>query len=96
MFFGRVAIDHGDITSHGLTDVHGDVVDVDDESTTSTTSATSGTLTPQTPNGTEFYWPSKNISCEVDSNDGSALLTQAFCLTHRTTQVSARSRRTAP
>jgi hypothetical protein len=37
-------------------------------------------LVPQTSSATEFYSPSKNISCELD-NGGPSALTQAFCLT---------------
>ena len=50
-------------------------------STTSTTSQTSGTLVPQTSTGTEFLSPSKNISCEIDSNFGPSAITSALCLT---------------
>jgi hypothetical protein len=50
-------------------------------STTSTTTQTSGTLVPQTSTVTEFYSPSKNISCEIDNNLGSSALTSALCLT---------------
>jgi hypothetical protein len=50
-------------------------------STTSSTSATSGTLVPQTPTITEFYSPSKNISCEIDNNVGTSGTTAALCLT---------------
>jgi hypothetical protein len=50
-------------------------------STTSSTSQTSGTLVPQTPTITEFYSPSKNISCEIDNNAGSTAITSALCLT---------------
>ena len=51
--------------------------------TTSTTSSssTSGTLLPQTATGTEFYSPSKNISCEIDYNFGPSSQTQTLCLT---------------
>jgi hypothetical protein len=49
--------------------------------TTSSTSQTSGTLAPQTPTSTEFYSPTKNISCEIDNNEGSSAMTDAFCLT---------------
>jgi hypothetical protein len=38
-------------------------------------------LAPQTATGTEFYSPSKNISCEIDSNFGPSALTSALCLT---------------
>jgi hypothetical protein len=48
--------------------------------TTSTTSGTSGTLVPQTSSSTEFFSPSKNISCEID-NGASSAMTGAFCLT---------------
>jgi len=50
-------------------------------STTSSTSETSGTLVPQTPTGTEFLSPSKNISCEIDDNLGSSAITSTLCLT---------------
>jgi hypothetical protein len=50
-------------------------------STTSSTSVTSGTLIPQTPTVTEFYSPSKNISCEIDNNVGAGATTSALCLT---------------
>ena len=53
--------------------------------TTSTSSSsstqTTGTLAPQTSTGTEFFSPSKNISCEIDSNFGPSALTSALCLT---------------
>jgi hypothetical protein len=49
--------------------------------TTSTTTQTSGTLVPQTPTSTEFYSPSKNISCEIDNNFGTSAVTSALCLT---------------
>jgi hypothetical protein len=48
---------------------------------TSTTSQTSGTLVPQTSTVTEFYSPSKNISCEIDNNVGSGGTTSTLCLT---------------
>jgi hypothetical protein len=50
-------------------------------STTSSTSQTSGTLVPQSSTVTEFYSPSKNISCEIDNNFGSGDQTNALCLT---------------
>src|SRR5271154_4988618 len=50
-------------------------------STTSSTSETSGTLVPQTSTGTEFLSPSKNISCEIDSNFGPSAITSTLCLT---------------
>jgi hypothetical protein len=50
-------------------------------SSTSTTSQTSGTLVPQTATVTEFYSPSKNISCEIDNNVGTSAVTSALCLT---------------
>ena len=50
-------------------------------STTSSTSQTSGTLVPQTSTGTEFVSPSKNISCEIDSNFGPSAITSTLCLT---------------
>ena len=49
--------------------------------TTSSTSQTSGTLVPQTSTGTEFLSPSKNISCEIDSNFGPSAITSTLCLT---------------
>src|SRR5580698_5295522 len=48
---------------------------------TSSTSQTSGTLAPQTATVTEFYSPSKNISCEIDNNFGSGGTTSTLCLT---------------
>jgi hypothetical protein len=48
---------------------------------TSSTTVTSGTLTPQTATGTEFYSPSKNISCEIDSDFGPSAQSQVLCLT---------------
>jgi len=50
-------------------------------STTSSTAQTSGTLVPQTPTGTEFLSPSKNISCEIDYNFGPSAITSTLCLT---------------
>lgn len=50
-------------------------------SSTSSTSQTSGTLLPQTSTGTEFYSPSKNISCEIDSDFGPSATTSTLCLT---------------
>ena len=49
--------------------------------TTSSTSQTSSTLVPQTPTGTEFLSPSKNISCEIDYNFGPSATTSTLCLT---------------
>jgi len=49
--------------------------------TTSSTSQTSGTLAPQTSTSTEFYSPSKNISCEIDNNFGPSAVTSTLCLT---------------
>jgi len=49
--------------------------------TTSSTSQTSGTLVPQSSTITEFYSPSKNISCEIDNNVGATATTGALCLT---------------
>ena len=49
--------------------------------TTSSTTQTSGTLVPQTATVTEFYSPSKNISCEIDNNLGSSAITSTLCLT---------------
>jgi hypothetical protein len=49
--------------------------------TTSSAPQTSGTLVPQTSTVTEFYSPSKNISCEIDYKFGSSDLTSALCLT---------------
>ncbi len=51
------------------------------QSTTSSISQTSGTLVPQTSTGTEFVSPSKNISCEIDSNFGPSAITSTLCLT---------------
>jgi hypothetical protein len=42
---------------------------------------TSGTLTPQTSTATEFFSPSKNISCEIDYNFGPSSITSTLCLT---------------
>jgi hypothetical protein len=50
-------------------------------STSPSTSQTSGTLSPQTATITEFYSPSKNISCEIDNNVGTSATTGALCLT---------------
>ena len=50
-------------------------------STTSGTSQNPGTLVPQTATITEFYSPSKNISCEIDNNVGTSATTSALCLT---------------
>ena len=50
-------------------------------STTSSTPQTSGTLVPQTATITEFYSPSKNISCEIDNNVVTSATTSALCLT---------------
>ena len=36
---------------------------------------------PQTSTGTEFVSPSKNISCEIDSNFGPSAITSTLCLT---------------
>jgi hypothetical protein len=49
--------------------------------TTSSTTQTSGTLAPQTSTVTEFYSPSKNISCEIDNNLGASAITSTLCLT---------------
>ena len=49
--------------------------------TTSSTTQTSGTLAPQTATVTEFYSPSKNISCEIDNNLGASAITSTLCLT---------------
>jgi hypothetical protein len=38
-------------------------------------------LVPQTSTGTEFYSPSKNISCEIDDNFGPSAITSTLCLT---------------
>ncbi len=38
-------------------------------------------MAPQTSTSTEFYSPSKNISCEIDYNLGPSAVTSAFCLT---------------
>jgi hypothetical protein len=50
-------------------------------SSSTSTSQTSGTLVPQTPTGTEFLSPSKNISCEIDDNFGPSATTSTLCLT---------------
>lgn len=50
-------------------------------SAAATTSTTSGTLTPQSSTVSEFYSPSKNISCEIDNGLGSGGTTGALCLT---------------
>ncbi len=47
----------------------------------SSPSTTSGTLVPQTATVTEFYSPSKNISCEIDNNAGASATTSVLCLT---------------
>jgi hypothetical protein len=49
--------------------------------TTTSTSQTSSTLVPQSSTVTEFYSPSKNISCEIDNNVGTTATTGALCLT---------------
>jgi hypothetical protein len=49
--------------------------------TTGAVTTTTGTLLPQTASVTEFYSPSKNISCEIDSATGPAGVNQALCLT---------------
>lgn len=36
---------------------------------------------PQTATSTEFYSPSKNISCEIDNDFGPSALTSTLCLT---------------
>jgi hypothetical protein len=50
-------------------------------STSSGTTVTSGTLLPETATGTEFYSPSRNISCEIDAGAGSNPGTSTLCLT---------------
>src|ERR1700753_2253734 len=50
-------------------------------SAAATTSTTSGTLAPQSSTVSEFYSPSKNISCEIDNGLGSGGTTGALCLT---------------
>jgi hypothetical protein len=50
-------------------------------STSSGTTVTSGTLAPQTSTSSEFYSPSKNISCEIDANFGTSSQSQVLCLT---------------
>jgi hypothetical protein len=45
------------------------------------TPTTSSSLAPQTATSTEFYSPSKNISCEIDNDFGPSALTSALCLT---------------
>lgn len=49
--------------------------------TTGAVTTTTGTLLPQTANVTEFYSPTKNISCEIDSASGPTGVNQALCLT---------------
>jgi hypothetical protein len=53
--------------------------------TTTTTvppvTTTTGTLVPETPTNTEFYAPSRNISCEIDVQSGTNPENEAFCLT---------------
>jgi hypothetical protein len=51
--------------------------------TSNTTSATTTTVTlvPQTASATEFYAPSGNLECEIDSQFGQGSLTQVMCLT---------------
>ena len=49
--------------------------------TTGAVTTTTGTLLPQTASVTEFYSPTKNISCEIDSANGPAGVNQALCLT---------------
>lgn len=46
-----------------------------------TSSTTSATLVPQTATATEFYSPTKNISCEIDNNVGPSGSVETLCLT---------------
>jgi hypothetical protein len=50
-------------------------------STTGAVTTTTGTLLPQTASVTEFYSPTKNISCEIDASNGPTGVNQALCLT---------------
>ncbi len=50
-------------------------------STTSGATTTTATLVPQTATSTEFYAPSGNLECEIDSQFGQSSLSQAMCLT---------------
>ncbi len=58
-----------------------DSADTSGQSSSTSTSVTNATLLPQTPTGTEFLSPSKNISCEIDYNFGPSSLTSTLCLT---------------
>lgn len=49
--------------------------------TSGAVTTTTGTLLPQTASVTEFYSPTMNISCEIDSANGPAGVNQALCLT---------------
>jgi hypothetical protein len=49
--------------------------------TTGAVTTTTGTLLPQTASVTEFYSPTKNISCEIDAATGPTGTNQALCLT---------------
>ena len=56
------------------------------QSTTSSRAApgattTTATIQPQTPTSTEFFSPSRNISCEINDNFGQTLLTATLCFT---------------
>ncbi len=42
---------------------------------------TTGTLVPETPTSTEFYSPSGNISCEIDTQSGTNSENLAYCYT---------------
>jgi hypothetical protein len=50
-------------------------------STTSNATTTTATLVPQTSTSTEFYAPSGNLECEIDSQFGQDSLTEVMCLT---------------
>jgi hypothetical protein len=50
-------------------------------STSGGASTTTATLVPQTSTSTEFYAPSGNLECEIDSQFGHNALTQVLCLT---------------
>jgi hypothetical protein len=50
-------------------------------STTGAATTTTGTQLPQTASGSEFYSPSKNISCEIDAATGPGGTNAVLCLT---------------
>ena len=47
--------------------------------TTAAVTTTTGTLVPETPTSTEFYSPSQNISCEIDTQGGTNPQDLAYC-----------------